>query len=37
VSQKEKYSEMGQTPLEELKMNVSSKDSTAIAIVLYVD
>lgn len=35
VAQKEKSSKMGQTTLEELKMSVYDKDSTATAVVLY--
>ncbi len=34
-SQKEKSSKMGQTNLEELKMTIYNKDSTASAVVLY--
>ncbi|MEE9406996.1 MAG: transglutaminase domain-containing protein [Polaribacter sp.] len=34
-AQKEKSSKMGQTTLEELKMSVYKKDSTATAVVLY--
>ena len=35
LAQKEKSSKMGQTTLQELKMNIYSKDSTANAFVLY--
>ena len=35
IAQKKKSSKMGQTTLEELKMTVYDKDSTAAAVVLY--
>ena len=35
IAQKKKSSKMGQTTLEELKMTVYDKDSTATAVVLY--
>ena len=35
AAQKEKSSKMGQTTLEDLKMTVYVKDSTASAVVLY--
>ena len=35
IAQEKKSSKMGQTTLEELKMTVYDKDSTATAVVLY--
>ena len=35
IAQKEKSSKMGQTTLDELKMTIYDKDSTATAVVLY--
>ena len=35
IAQEKKSSKMGQTTLEELKMTIYDKDSTATAVVLY--